>query len=209
MPPPKVNIPMAESVSDDALTVDISAEAEQAPAAEMAAADAAAPTAAEPAAFPAAPARSVAQAAKKSDMVEKPLPGPVESMDRAHSELDEHVAGNSARREQVFAEAKEEQFSRTAAPPPAAAAPSAVQADAAELETVTVTGSRAKTRERTPEDRARDDLRLTPAAWIRKIRSRIANGDVATAKESLKYYAAKYPEEGVPKDLKDLLEEEP
>lgn len=189
MPAPQVHIPAVESVSDDALSVDISGVASGTPVIEpveplstdsyesgdvRGAADAAKATA------------SAAVERQSSATVEQALPPPAVMADSAHSEIDEHFNEFSA---------------------PAAAAPAPPASARATMESKAE--NELQGNQRSPESKARDDMRLSPRAWIRKIRARIAEGDVATARVSLGYYASRYPEYGVPEDLKDLLEEEP
>jgi TolA-binding protein len=55
--------------------------------------------------------------------------------------------------------------------------------------------------------RVRADVRLYPESWIRKIRTRLKQGDTAGARASLKLFVETYPQEAVPENLKPLLGE--
>jgi hypothetical protein len=55
--------------------------------------------------------------------------------------------------------------------------------------------------------RVRADVRLYPESWLRKIRSRLQQGDTAGARASLKLFVEAYPQATVPDNLKPLLEE--
>lgn len=136
------------------------------------------------------------------------------------SGLDEHVSGTAA-----------------AAPPPApATAPPPPLAQAAEAMAAPVAGTAAnrdrgedqalaksmqdlgameteagrtlqRQNEAEAERRVQSDTQRYPESWLLKIRARWREGDVEGARASLRLFVAKYPDHGLPEDLRPLLQE--
>ncbi|GAB6196997.1 hypothetical protein [Lysobacter xanthus] len=98
-----------------------------------------------------------------------------------------------------------------AAPPPPPPEPRALNiaapAPQADLQRVTVTGSRVRS-ERAAADPLPDlasDSRLSRAAWLQRIRERRDRGDLDDARTSLARFVAAHPRVAVPRDLQPLL----
>jgi hypothetical protein len=103
-------------------------------------------------------------------------------------------------------------ISQPSSPASAAAEPAQMQqsqkaGDArkdAALERVEVTGSRLKASDSKALPAIDDDATLPPTQWIGRIRARMDAGDSAGARESLRRYAAHYPDAWIPPDLAPL-----
>ncbi len=117
---------------------------------------------------------------------------------RNHQEL-------TMRRAQAKAsvEAERRQDAAAAADAPAVVAPSPVApAPAASAPAVGGLGDSMSNNAQLPP--LTDDARLTPEAWLTRIRERVRRGDVAGARASLSLFTQAHPEASVPSDLDAL-----